>query len=186
MQRAGGFGASLVLMKSVLLALVAFCLSAGAQQAVTKVGVINIQEALVGTKEGQKATQELDKKFLPEQKAFDARQSEIAQLQDQYAKTSAVISEEKRGAMAATIEEKKKRLERDMQDAEDDLKAQQQKFLQSMAARMTAVISKYAQDKQFTLVLDVGNPNTPVLFASGGVDITQDVIALYDQGTVKP
>jgi len=150
----------------------------------TKVGVINIQEALVSTKDGKKATQELDNKFLPEQKAFDARQNELIQLQDQLTKGSAVLSDEKRNELARDIDEKKKRLERDMQDAEDDLKAEQQKLLQSMAARMTAVISKYSQDNGFMLVIDIGNQNTPVLFAAGGVDITQDVIELYDKGTV--
>jgi Skp family chaperone for outer membrane proteins len=165
------------------IASLAFCLNAAAQQQpVTKVGVINIQEALVGTRDGKKATEELDQKFLPEQKEFDARQNEVIQLQDQLSKGSALFSEEKRNELARDIDEKKKRLERDMQDAEDDLKAEQQKLLQSMAARMTAVISQYAKDNGFLLVIDVGNQNTPVLFAAAGVDITQDVIALYDKG----
>jgi outer membrane protein len=86
--------------------------------------------------------------------------------------------------MARDIDEKKKRLERDMQDAEDDLKSQQQKLLGSMAARMTTVIAQYSKDNGFSLVLDVANQNTPVLFAAGGIDITHDVIALYDKGTV--
>jgi len=167
--------------RSVLIACILFCSQAAAQQPVSKVGVINIQEALVGTKDGQKATAELDQKFLPEQKAFDARQNELIQLQDQLTKGSALLSEQKRSELAHNIEEKKKRLDRDMQDAEDDLKAQQQKLLQSMAARMTAVISQYSKDNGFTLVMDIGNQNTPVLFAAGGVDITQDVIALYDK-----
>jgi outer membrane protein len=161
-----------------------FCLQAAAQQAVSKVAVINIQEALVGTKDGQKATKEIDDKFLPLQKAFEARQNEVIQLQDQLTKGSAVLSEDKRNQMARDIDEKKKRLERDMQDAEDDLKSQQQKLLGSMAARMTTVIAQYSKDNGFSLVLDVANQNTPVLFAAGGIDITHDVIALYDKGTV--
>jgi len=162
-----------------LIACMAFGVNA---QTHTKVGVINIQEALVGTKDGQKATAELDKKFLPEQKEFDTRQNELIQLQDQLTKGSAVLSAEKPAQLAHDIDEKKKRLERDMQDAEDDLKTQQQKLLQSMAARMTAVISQYSKDNGFLLVIDTGNQNTPVLFAAAGVDITQDVIALYDKG----
>jgi len=169
--------------RSALIAALALCLNATAQQTVNKVGVINIQEALVGTRDGQKATQELDKKFLPEQKEFDTRQNELIQLQDQFTKGSAVLSQEKRNELAHDIDEKKKRLERDMQDAEDDLKGEQQKLLQSMAARMTAVISQYSKEHGFMLVIDIGNQNTPVLFAAGGVDITQDVIALYDKGT---
>jgi hypothetical protein len=31
------------------------------------------------------------------------------------------------------------------------------------------------------MVLDVSNPNRPVLYASSAIDITQDVISLYDE-----
>jgi len=31
------------------------------------------------------------------------------------------------------------------------------------------------------MVLDVSNPNTPVLYASSAIDVTSDVISLYDK-----
>jgi outer membrane protein len=146
-----------------------------------KVGVISIQGAIVGTKDGQKASGALDGKFAPKKKEFDARQSEIAQLQDQYNKGASVMSEDKRNQMARDIDEKKKRLERDMQDAEEDLRGEQQKLLQGLGGRMMAVIEKYAKDNGYSMILDVSNPNTPVLYASSGIDITQDIVSLYDK-----
>src|SRR5689334_14102303 len=68
-----------------------------------------------------------------------------------------------------------------MQDAEEDLKTEQQKVLQGLGQRMMAVIEKYAKDNGYTMILDVSNPNTPVLYASSGIDITQDIVALYDK-----
>lgn len=146
-----------------------------------KVGVISIQGAIVGTKDGQKASSALDGKFAPKKKEFDSRQSEIAQLQDQYNKGGSVMSEDKRNQMARDIDEKKKRLERDMQDAEEDLRGEQQKLLQGLGGRMMAVIEKYAKDNGYSMILDVSNPNTPVLYASSGIDITQDIVSLYDK-----
>jgi outer membrane protein len=162
-----------------------FCLSAGAfaQQPPPKVGVISIQGAIVGTKDGQKASQELDTKFVPRKKDFDARQSEIAQLQDQYNKGGNLMAEDKRNQLARDIDEKKKRLERDMQDAQEELQGEQQKVLQGLGQRMMAVIEKYAKDNGYTMILDVSNPNTPVLYASSGIDITQDIVSLYDKTT---
>jgi outer membrane protein len=162
-------------------ALVAFAWSADAQQTLNKVGVISIQGAIVGTKDGQKASQELDRKVVPKQKEFQSRQSELAQLQDQYSKSGSVMSEDKRNQMARDIDEKKKRLDRDMQDAEEDSKGEQQKLLQSLGGRIMAVIEKYAKDNGYSMILDVSNPNTPVLYASSGIDITQDIVSLYDK-----
>ena len=51
---------------------------------------------------------------------------------------------------------------------------------------MMAVIEKYAKDNSYSMILDVSNPNTPVLYASSAVDITQDIIALYDKNPPPP
>jgi outer membrane protein len=172
-------------MKSYVISTMALlCAGLGAfAQAPNKVGVISIQGAIVGTKDGQKASQELDAKFVPKNKEFQSRQSEVAGLQDQLTKGGTVMAEEKRTQLAREIDEKKKRLERDMQDAEEDLRGEQQKVLSSLGQRMMAVIEKYAKDNGFSLILDVSNQNTPVLYASSGIDITSDIVSLYDKTT---
>jgi outer membrane protein len=158
------------------------CLAVGASaQTANKVGVISVQGAIVGTRDGQKASQELDAKFAPRKKDFDSRQSEVASLQDQFNKGGTVLSEDKRNQLARDIDEKKKRLERDTQDAQEELQGEQQRLLQSLGQRMMAVIEKYAKDNNYTLILDVSNPNTPVLYASSGIDITSDIVSLYDK-----
>ena len=162
------------------------CAGVGAfAQAPSKVGVISIQGAIVGTKDGQKASQELDAKFVPKNKEFQNRQSEIVGLQDQLTKGGTVMAEDKRNQLAREIDEKKKRLERDMQDAEEDLRGEQQKVLSNLGQRMMAVIEKYAKDNGYSLILDVSNQNTPVLYASSGIDITQDIVSLYDKTTAN-
>ncbi|HEY7211040.1 MAG TPA: OmpH family outer membrane protein [Bryobacteraceae bacterium] len=174
--------------KSILAAAAAclgLALSANAQQPSAKVGVISVQGAIVGTKDGQKASQELEAKFNPKKKEFDTRQGELTQLQDQYNKGGSVMSEDKRSQLARDIDEKKKRLERDMQDANEELQGEQQRVLQGLGQRMMAVIEKYAKDNGYTLILDVGNANTPVLYASSAIDITQDIIQLYDKSSVN-
>ncbi len=175
-------------MRSSLISAIALMgLAAGAygQQTAAKVGVISVQGAIVGTKDGQKASQELDAKFVPKKKDFDARQSELAQLQEQYNKGGNLMSEDKRNQLARDIDEKKKRLERDTQDAQEELQGEQQRVLQGLGQRMMAVIEKYAKDNGYTMILDVSNPNTPVLYASSGIDITQDIISLYDKTSTQ-
>ncbi len=174
-------------MRSCLISTMALlCASLAAfAQAPNKVGVISIQGAIVGTKDGQKASQELDQKYVPKNKEFQSRQSEIVQLQEQLTKGGTVMAEEKRNQLAREIDEKKKRLERDMQDAEEELRGEQQKVLSSLGQRMMAVIEKYAKDNGFSLILDVSNQNTPVLYASSGIDITSDIVSLYDKTTAN-
>ena len=177
----------MLIKRSFAAATTCVCLAVGAyaQQAPAKVGVISVQGAIVGTKDGQKASQELETKFNPKKKEFDTRQSEVAQLQDQYNKGGSVMNEEKRTQLARDVDEKKKRLERDMQDANEELQGEQQRVLQGLGQRMMAVIEKYAKDNGYTIILDVSNPQTPVLYASSGIDITQDIVQLYDKSSAN-
>ena len=165
----------------IVAAALSLVFAASGQQPAAKIGTISVQGAIVGTKDGQKASQELDTKFTPKKKEFDTRQNEIAQLQDQYNKGGNLMSDDKRNQLARDIDEKKKRLERDMQDANEELQSEQQRVLQGLGQRMMAVITKYASDNGYSMILDVSNPNTPVLYAATGIDITQDIIALYDK-----
>jgi outer membrane protein len=163
-------------------ALLSMAMGGFAQQTTAgKVGVISVQGAIVGTKDGQKASEQLQTKFAPKKKDLDARNTEVTQLEDQVRKGGTLMSEEKRTQMERDIDEKKRRLQRDVQDAQEEWNGAQQQLLQSLGQRMMAVIEKYAKDNGYTMILDVSNPNTPVLYASSGIDITQDIVGLYDK-----
>lgn len=177
-----------MVMRSSLIAVAALlCASMGvtAQQPTPKVGIISMQGALAGTKDGQKALQQLDGKFAPKKKEFDSRQTEITQLQDQYNKSGNLMSDDKRNELARDIDEKKRRLQRDMQDAEEELQTEQQRLVQGLAQRLMAVVEKYAKDNGYSMILDDSSPSTPILWASTGIDITQDIIALYDKSSAN-
>lgn len=177
-----------MVMRSILIpaaTLLCVALSANAQQTAPKIGIVSMQGALAGTKDGQKASQELESKFSPKQKEFETRRNEIAQLQDQYNKGGTVMSEDKRNQLAREIDEKKKRLDRDIQDANDEYTAEQQRLLQNLGQRVLAVIDKYAKDNGYTLVLDDSNPSTPIVYAASATDITQDIISLYDKNSAN-
>jgi outer membrane protein len=171
-------------VKSKLLVLPALILAAAfGAQAQTKVAIINIQGAIVSTKDGQKAAAELNAKTAPKKKELDQKQSDINALQDQLNKGQNTLSETAKTDLYKNIEQKKKTLQRDVEDAQSDLELEQQKVLQGLSQRVFAVIERYARDNGFTLVLDVSQQNTPVIYASPAIDITKEIIELYDKST---
>ncbi len=156
-----------------------FCSALVAQQA-PKIGIIDLQKALSATHEGQQATRDLSAKVDPKQKEFNARQQEIAQLQEQLNR-QAVLSDDKKAELARSIEEKKRRLDRDTQDADESLRSEQQSILQKMSQRLMAVLTKYAKDNTYTLILSTGDASTPVMYAAPETDITATIVGLYDK-----
>jgi outer membrane protein len=153
---------------------------AGAAQA-GKVGVIHIQNAIIRTQDGQKAAAELQTRFDPKKKELEQKQNRIASLRDQLSKGSNTMSEEAKQRLMRDIDQLTKALGRDTEDAQADFDQQQQKVLQELGGRLMAVIDKYARDNGYSLILDVSTQPNPVLYISNNIDITSEIVALYDK-----
>jgi outer membrane protein len=151
------------------------------QTAPTKVGVINIQSAIISTKDGQKAAQELDTKRAPKAKEFEKRQADIRTAQDSLNRGGNAMAEAAKQNLMRDIDAKTKAFNRDLEDAQAEWDQDQQKVLQELGQKIMVVIDKYAKDNGYSLILDVSNPQTPVLYASNAIDVTKDIIELYDK-----
>lgn len=146
-----------------------------------KIAVIDMQSALLGTKDGQQAAANLKAKFTPKEQEFAKRQQDLAAKQDQYRKGENTMAEDAKAKLAREIDTMQRALQRDTEDARQDLDQEQNRVLQELGGKMMVVLNKYAADNQYTLVLDVSGQPNPVLFASSGADITRDIIGLYDK-----
>ena len=159
---------------------------AQAPPAATKVGVIQVQAAMGQTKEGQKAAAELETKMSPRKKELEGKQAEIKDLQDRLQRGGNTLSDSAKEDLTRNIDTKTKSYNRDIEDAQAELEAEQQKLINVLGQKMMAVIDKYAQANGIAIVLDVSSQNTPVLYASNTVDITKEVIDLYDKTVFTP
>ena len=155
--------------------------AAHAQNPPTKIGVIHVQEALVSTKEGQKAANELQGKFSPKKSELEKKQGDINSLQDQLRKGSATMNDDAKNKLMREIDTKTTSLKRDSEDFDADVQEAEGKVMQELGAKMMKVLEKYATDNGFGVILDVSNPQTPVLWRAAAVDVTADIIALYDK-----
>ncbi|HML16984.1 MAG TPA: OmpH family outer membrane protein [Bryobacteraceae bacterium] len=156
-------------------------LAAEAQSTPSKIGVIEIQTAIVSTKDGQKAAAELNTKLEPRKKELDQKAAEIRDLQDRLQRGGDKMADAAKQDLARNIDAKTKIYNRDMEDARAEAEEEQRRLLQELSGKMMQVIDKYAQANGFSIILDVSNPNTPVMFASNTVNITKDIIDQYDQ-----
>ena len=165
------------------IALIAMSAALG-QTAATTVGVINIQAAIVTTKEGQKAAEAMQAKFGPKQKALETKQAEIQALQGDLAKGSNTMSDAKRTEISRSIDSKTRELNRETEDAQAELEQEQQKVFNELGGKLMEIINQYGRDNGYAVILDIGAQQGPVLFASN--DVTKDIIDLYDKAAAAP
>jgi len=146
----------------------------------TKIGIIYAAEAIQTTKEGQKAIDELTKTVQPKKEALDKLQASIQAGTDQLRKGAATMSVEAQQKLKNDIDAKTKTLNRDTEDANAEVEEQQGKIMQELGTKMMTVLIKYATDNGLAVVLDVSNQATPVLWAASEINITNDIVKLYD------
>ncbi|HSY11659.1 MAG TPA: OmpH family outer membrane protein [Verrucomicrobiae bacterium] len=154
-----------------------------------KVGIIDIQQAIIGTNEGARDFDTLQKKFEPKRNELSGLNTEIENLKKQLNTQGDKMNEEARATLVKSIESKQKVLQRQGEDAQNDYQQQQNEIAQRILQKMAPVIDKYAKANGYGLLFDSSNPwpQGPLLWATAGVDLTKAVVDAYNsQSTVAP
>jgi outer membrane protein len=148
---------------------------------VKTVGIINLRGAIGSTSEGKQASAELQSQFAPRSSEIDALTKQINDLQQKLQAGQGKLSQEEETRLTAEGQRLTQRLDRRRNDFQEDATAAQQEVLERIGRKMVDVLDRYARENGFSVVLDTSGQNSPILYASNQVDVTQDIIRLYDQ-----
>ncbi|HMJ23873.1 MAG TPA: OmpH family outer membrane protein [Terriglobales bacterium] len=154
----------------------------------TRMGTINVEQAIFATNEGQRDFEVLSKKLEPKQNELKGLNDDVEALKKQLSAQGDKLNDDSRGTLVKQIEQKQKSLERQVTDARDDAQNQQNEIAQRILQKMGPMLVKYAAENGFGLIIDTSNPwpNGPVLWAGPAVDITKSVVDLYNAQSGVP
>lgn len=145
-----------------------------------KIGVVDMQAAILSCNEGQRDFGALSQKFTPKKNEIDALTKEVNDLKNQYQTQQDKLNAEARDNLLKQIDTKQKTLNRTVEDAQGDAQGQQQEIVNRIGQKMYAVLEKYAKDNNYSLVLDVAGQQNPVLWASEATNITPALVKAYN------
>lgn len=155
-----------------------------------KIAVINLQGAIAGTEEGKEASKQLQAQFAPRQAELETLRKQIADLQQRLQAGATTLSDEEKARLAAQGNVLTRKFQREQQDINDDGNDAQQLVINRIGQKMMNVLDKFAKQNGYNLILDDGTSaqSSPVvLYSANQVDVTQQVIKLYDASyPVKP
>lgn len=151
-----------------------------------KIAVVAFQVAVGQTNEFQRDFADLQKKYDPKRQQLKVLSDEVDSLTKQLQAQGDKLSDAERASRAKTIDDKKKQLQRDGEDAQNDFQQEMQEMYSGLASKVYDVLSAYAQQHGYTLVLDVAQQQTPVLYAVDSTNITKPIIDAYNQKSGVP
>jgi outer membrane protein len=146
----------------------------------SKVATIHIQSAIMNTTAGKKAAGDLSAKFAGRKQDIEKKQAEVVGYQEQLKRGSATMNQDTHDKLARDIDSGQKMLQRLGEDFDADLQQDEGRIMQDLGQKMMDIIIKHATMNGFAMVIDVSNPQTPVLWADPSADITQEIVKQYD------
>lgn len=152
-------------------------ISAAAAPVASKVGVVSIQDALVSTNDGKKEVEALRQRFAPKQAELKAQNDEVESLNKQLQAPG--LTDVARRSLRQKFDAKQKTLQRGFENAQNEFQKAEQEAMSRVGRKMLTVLEKYAKEKEYAVILDVG-PQSSVLWAAQDNNITKELVEAYN------
>jgi Skp family chaperone for outer membrane proteins len=148
----------------------------------TKIGTLNVEQAIFASNEGRRDFEALAKKFEPKQNELKGLADEIDGLKKQLSAQQDKLNEESRDKLVKQIEAKQKSFDRSTQDAQEDFQNQQGEIGNKILTKMAPLIQKYVADNGYGLIFDTSQawPRGPVMVSGPAMDITLPIVEAYN------
>jgi len=143
----------------------------------SRIGFVDIQKAVIGTKEWKKNFEIFKKDFAKEKKKIKARENRIKKMLEDLNKQSMVLDPELKKKKEDKFRKEKVAFERYVQDQNAEFSKSEKEITQKILLKMMKVIQKLGKEKKYTMILE----EKAVFYHDRGNDLTTLAIKTYDR-----
>jgi outer membrane protein len=146
--------------------------TANAQNAgALKIGYVNFPAIVDQAPQTEELKTRLRDEFAPRQRDLVAMQTALQEKQETYQRDAPVMGESERAALEREIREGQRDLQRANNELQEDFNIRQNEELAQLQRTLVQQVQDYVRGAGYDLVV------TDVVYVSGALDITEDVIA---------
>ena len=146
-----------------------------------KVGVVNLRQAVGLTAEGKQAAAELQSQFASRQTELENLNKQINDLRQRLQIGQATLSEEEKARLTAQGQKLATQLDRKQNEYQEDVNSATGEVFERIGGKMLDVLERYARENGYSALFDTSTQNSPILYKASNIDVTQDIVRLYDQ-----
>jgi outer membrane protein len=157
--------------------------AAVAQTTAPKIGYIDLQKVVIESEKGKDAKKNLGDEFEKLRKNLTQKQDELQRLKDALEKQASTMTPEARMDKEKQYQSKLKDYQRVQSDYEADIRQKEQELFQKIMKELEDVVKSFGESEKYTLILE--KMQSGILYAATNVDLTDKVIALYNDSVKK-
>ena len=143
----------------------------------SRVGFVDIQKAVINTKEWKEEFEVFKKNFAKEKKKIKAREKRIKKMLEDLNKQNFVLDPELKKKKEDKFRKEKVAFERYVQDQNEEFSKSEKEITQKILIKMMKVIKKIGKEKKYTMILE----QKVVLYHDKGNDLTALATKTYDR-----
>ncbi len=147
-----------------------------------KIATVRVLEAISATAEGKQSVAEIQSQFAPRTAEIDGIRKQIDDIDKKLQAGQNTLSDEEKSRMTRQGEMLQHKLQRTQEEVQEEVNAARADVLDRLGKKMVDVVNRFATENGYGVVIDASNQQTmTVVYASKQVDITDEVVKLYDQ-----
>lgn len=153
-------------------------------QAEEKIALVSLQRALNEVEEGKRAKTTLKADFDAKQKQLEALKADLKKMKDDVDKQKMVLSEEALKTKSNEIQTKFLELQQKAMEYEQELKKKEAESADKILTALKTLVLDLGKKNGYDIIYE--NSAEVVLYSSKGIDITPELIKVYNaQGGAK-
>jgi outer membrane protein len=161
---------------SLIAAMIALFIS-GPAMAETKIGVVDLRQALFSSKEAQAFSGRLQQDFASEETKVRETQEEARKLKERLEQDGAMMNESERNRIAAQFQEKVKEFNFLKQKLDSTVANRKQSFLEEARPEVDAAIQELMEEHGLDIIL----PSEAVVYVKPEMNLTGQLLEKLDR-----
>src|SRR5437016_6018672 len=150
---------------------------------ISKIAVVDFERAIVQSVEGKKSSGQFNAKLQSKQADAEKRQKELEDAQKKLQTQERTLSETAKANLQKDIERHTTELKRFNEDAQKELQSLRDELLRPIAERASGILNALAAEQGYTLIVDISNPQSNVVWSNPKNDITEELTRRIDAAT---
>jgi len=151
----------------------------------SNVVVVDFEGAVVGSAEGKRSSDKFNATVQAKQNELGKKQQELDDQQKKLQNGARTLSDQAKSDLQRDIDRRTTELQRLNEDAQKELSLTRDELLRPIADRASAILNAMAKESNYTLVIDISNPETNVIWKNPKNDITEELIKRIDASAPK-
>lgn len=156
----------------VVAVLLSVLLAAPAAFAETRIGVVDLRQALFSSNDAQRFSEKLKEDFADDEQEVRSAQQEAQKIKERIEKDAAMMNESERQQLAGELEEAIKEFNYLKQRLDSSVSKRKQSFLEESRPQVDAAVKELLNENDLDLIL----PSEAVVYVKPDMDLTRQLL----------